>query len=176
MELPLNADHAVLVAKMQAYVDATYRGDAKKLKLKKGIAVAAPQMGVSVRIVYIHFNENTAQPSADANRPVPPRFVEHKYLLANPKILSESVDYVYLANGEGCLSIEKKYPGYVFRKRKVVVEAVDLLDNNTTKQIVMHNFLSLCFQHELDHLNGILYYDRISRTNPFELKPNATKI
>lgn len=164
-----------LIAKMQAYIDATYYNQAKTLNLKEGIAVAAPQLGMSLCIIYIHFDEIINQNNQEKLLEKSTKSIEHKYLLANPKIIAESLDYVYLESGEGCLSIEKKYEGFVFRKRKIIVEAIDLLDNNQLKKIEMQNFLSLCFQHELDHLHGILYYDRISKNN-FEIKPNALKI
>ncbi|MDQ0513833.1 peptide deformylase [Mycoplasmoides fastidiosum] len=170
--LPLSNEHLELIAKMQAFIDSTFDDTADQLGIKKGIAIAAPQLGVPVRIMYIHFREYLPDPLNEANEPIE---IEHKYLLANPVIVSESLQDSYLSTGEGCLSVETKYEGYVYRKKKIIVKAFNLFTNQD-EQYAMDNFLSICFQHEFDHLNGVLYYDRISKTEPFKVKEGAFRI
>ncbi|WP_391591753.1 Peptide deformylase [[Mycoplasma] cavipharyngis] len=167
--LPLSQEHQILVDKMVSFIDASYYEMADQYQIKKGIAIAAPQLNTLVRIIYIHFNEPIKKLE---NGEI--EYLEHKYLLANPKIVSESVMWSYLESGEGCLSIDQVYQGYVYRKKKIVVEAYNLLQAKK-EQYCMDGILSICFQHELDHLNGILYYDRINQKDPFVKKEGAVK-
>jgi peptide deformylase len=151
VKLPLNNNQQALVNKMINYIDASYDGNPDKFKIRSGIALAGPQVGLMYRIIYVHgiFNE-----------------IEHKYLIANPQIISESKMNCYLSSGEGCLSVNKDIKGYVKRKNKISVSAYDLLNNEKIK-INAEGYLAICLQHELDHLDGILYYDRINKSNPF---------
>jgi peptide deformylase len=88
-------------------------------------------------------------------------------LIANPKIVGESIVNSYLKSGEGCLSVEQDHPGVVKRKSKIIVKALNLLDNNREVVIEAEGILSICLQHEIDHLYGILYYDHIKKDDPF---------
>ena len=96
----------------------------------------------------------------------------NQYLLVNPKIVSESVKRCYLESGEGCLSVPKPHEGYVYRAFKVTVKAFDLLKNDFVTY-EFKGFGAIVVQHELDHLKGVLYYDHINKTNPFEKKTGA---
>jgi peptide deformylase len=147
---PLSEKELEYIEKMVCYVDASYFKTVNNIK--PGIAIAANQIGLKKNIIYIHFDEKD---------------VEHKYLLANPIIVSESPTYSYLPHGEGCLSVEENHAGIVKRKYKIVVKAKDLLHNNNDLTIEATGMLSICLQHEIDHLFGILYYDRINKENPF---------
>lgn len=165
VSFPLNEDLQYLIKKMTTYIDACYNDQHKQFDIKPGIAVAAPQMGVNVNIIYIHFDEYLPDQT----------WIEHCYLLANPKIIGQSMVESYLSQGEGCLSVELAYEGYVYRAKKILVEAYDLKTEKLV-QISMDNLLSICCQHEIDHLNGILFYDHINKKDPFFIKPNAIKI
>jgi peptide deformylase len=136
---------------MISYIDASYNGDAEKLGIRPGVAIAANQMGLNKQIIYVH---------ADSEG------VEHKLLLANPKIISYSQGYSYLPGGEGCLSVLKEHRGIVKRRAKIIVEAKDLLNDNKSVKIIAEGLLSIILQHEIDHLSGILFYDRINKENP----------
>ncbi len=146
----LNQQDLDIISKMVSYIDTCYNNEYKKLDIKPGIAVAAPQMGLSKRIIYIHFNEDE---------------IEHQYLLINPEIISYSDSSSYIEGGEGCLSVPNDIVGNIERKYKIVVSAFDLLQNKKI-EIVAKNLLSICIQHEIDHLDGILYPDRINKKNP----------
>ena len=67
--------------------------------------------------------------------------------------------------GEGCLSVNRDVDGHVPRYARVTVSGLDL-DGNPIK-IRAREELSIAFQHEIDHLNGILFYDRINKKKPF---------
>lgn len=149
----LDDNDIMTISKMVSYIDACYEDKDRKYKIKSGIAVAAPQMGLLKRIIYVHFKEDG---------------VENKYLLANPKIISKSMVFSYLSNGEGCLSVKQDSKGYVPRNYKIIVEATDLF---TGEKITFSavELLSICLQHEIDHLDGILYHDHINKKSPMHI-------
>jgi N-formylmethionyl-tRNA deformylase len=90
-------------------------------------------------------------------------------------LISNSVQKSYLAGGEGCLSVKDKHEGYVKRYFKIKLKAYDYISQ---KEVVLSlkNYISIVVQHEFDHLFGILYYDRINKSNPFEVKEDEVKI
>ena len=107
-----------------------------------GIGLAAPQVGINKRIVVIDLKEDGKS---------------NPMTLVNPKILSSSPEC--LINEEGCLSI----PGYyadVKRPSEIEVEWYDLKGNKKKKKC--SGLLSVCIQHEIDHLDGILFIDHLS--------------
>lgn len=148
---PLDKKDELLVNKMINYIDACYEGKDEELNIRPGIAVAAPQIGCDKQIIYIHFNDGK----------------EHKLLLANPEIIAHSVAYSYLKQGEGCLSVNKEVEGHVKRHNIIKVRALDMLDNNKEVVITADGLLSICLQHEIDHLSGIVFYQRIDKKNRF---------
>ncbi|MBQ5500655.1 MAG: peptide deformylase [Mycoplasmataceae bacterium] len=154
----LNQADFDLMNKMVAYIDATYEDKAEKYDIVPGLAIAANQLGINKQIVYLHFDEDG---------------VEYKYMLMNPKILSSSLAKTYLKNGEGCLSVLDEHEGVSIRYKTVKVKAYDYL----TKQEVIidaKGLLAICLQHECDHLNGLLFYDRIAEI-PLNAMPYKTK-
>lgn len=132
---------------------------AKKYKLRSGIGLAAPQVGVSKRMFAIY--------CTDKNDKL------YEYMLVNPKIISHSVQMAYLPYGEGCLSVDREVLGYVPRYARVKMKAYDI-DGNEVK-LSLKGFPAIVFQHELDHLNGIMFYDRINEKDPFKL-PEGVEI
>ena len=139
-----------LIDHMMEYIDACYDDKDEELGIKAGIAIAGPQVGLMKRVIYIHFKEND---------------IEQKYLLANPEITAHSVQIACLGDGEGCLSVDEKKNGLVPRYKRVIVKAYDLL-NKKPVTIDNETILSICLQHEIDHLDGILYYDHINKKDP----------
>ena len=68
--------------------------------------------------------------------------------------------------GEGCLSINRDVEGIVPRYARVTVEGYDI-DGNKIR-IRAREELAIAFQHEIDHLNGILFIDHIDKNNPYK--------
>ncbi len=124
-----------------------------------GIGLAAPQIGISKRIVVIDLKEEGKQ---------------NQIVLINPKIISTSDENSI--NQEGCLSI----PGYyadVERSNEVRVEWSDVNGKKIKKKC--SGLLSICIQHEIDHLDGILFIDYLSnlkRKRAFEKVKKYQKI
>ena len=81
----------------------------------------------------------------------------------------------YLENGEGCLSVKDEHPGHVFRHARIKVRGYDLIqDKNVT--ISAEGYFAIALQHEIDHLSGILFYDRIDENDPWKEDPEAEVI
>ncbi len=109
-----------------------------------GIGLAAPQIGVSLRACVIDVGDNP-----ETGR------VKRLYKLVNPKIIAQEGKTKY---EEGCLSIPGVYET-VERFAKVTVEALD--ENGKSITIDADDLLAICLQHEIDHLDGILFPDRL---------------
>ena len=125
---------------------------AEKYDLRPGMGMAAVQLGVLKRyFVVVHEYE-------------PGKF--NNYVLINPKIISNSVEKIYVDLGEGCLSVNREVDGIVPRYARVTIEAYDMEGN---KIIVRgREELAIAFQHEIDHLNGIIFTDKIDKKNPYK--------
>jgi len=108
-----------------------------------GIGLAAPQVGVLERIVVIDISEKNEEP-----RPIG---------LANPEVVWVSEDLVQY--NEGCLSLPEQYAD-VIRPRAVRVRYLDR--DNQPREISGEGLLATVLQHEIDHLEGVLFVDRVS--------------
>ncbi|WP_332650487.1 peptide deformylase [Lysinibacillus sp. 54212] len=97
---------------------------------------------------------------------------DYSFVAINPKIVSHSVEMTYLSSGEGCLSVDRNVPGYVPRYARITVKFMNV--DGEEQKLRLTGLTSIAFQHELDHLNGIMFYDRINEKDPFGPIPNAT--
>jgi peptide deformylase len=86
----------------------------------------------------------------------------------NPKIVAHSVQDAALADGEGCLSVDREVPGYVVRHARVTVDYFD--KDGQKHRIKLKGYNAIVVQHEIDHINGIMFYDRINEKDPFAVK------
>lgn len=130
---------------------------AEKYKLRPGIGLAAPQIGISKRMFAVHLTD-------DRDR-------LYSYGLFNPKIVSHSVEMTYLDSGEGCLSVDREVPGIVPRYARVTVKAYDI--DQTEIKLRLRGLPAIAFQHEIDHLNGVMFYDRIDKDDPYRTPEGA---
>lgn len=128
---------------------------AEEYGLRPGVGIAAPQLDVSKRMFAIQI------PAANENEE------DFSLVLINPRILSHSAQKTVLEDGEGCLSVDDVYEGYVPRHKRITLEYYDLDGNKHKKRF--KKFPAIVMQHELDHLNGILFYDHINEETPFAL-------
>ncbi|MNN91373.1 Peptide deformylase 2 [compost metagenome] len=78
-----------------------------------------------------------------------------------------------MPESEGCLSVDRDVQGFVPRYEKVQIKAYDTEGNEL--KLRFKGFDAIVMQHELDHLNGIMFYDRINKDNPFKL-PEGVQI
>lgn len=157
---PREEEKKILREMLEFLINSQDEEIAAKYGLRPGIGLAAPQINISKRMIAMHLEDDKGK--------------LHSYMLFNPKIISHSVEKVYLANGEGCLSIDEDIPGYVPRFARVTVKAFDIEGNEV--QLRLKGMPAICIQHEIDHLNGILFYDHIDKENPFKPIENATPL
>ena len=125
---------------------------AEKYDLRPGMGLSAIQIGVPKRyfVVVYEYDEGKFD----------------NYIIINPKIVSNSMEKIYVELGEGCLSVNREVDGIVPRYARVTIEGYDM-DGNKIR-VRGREELAIAFQHELDHLNGILFYDHIDPKNPYK--------
>lgn len=161
VSLPINKDDKELLLDMVKYLEVSQDDElAEKYNIRPGVGLAANQVGVKKRMIAIYFIENEEI---------------MKYGLVNPKIVSYSLKKCCLDSGEGCLSVPKDVEGYVYRYYKVTVKGFDVLTNKEIT-IKAKGYLSIILQHEIDHLDGILYVDKIDKKDPFKVIEDAIVI
>lgn len=147
-----------LVDYLKLSQDEEYRE--KHPSVREGVGLASPQIGINKRMLVVMYKEGEK---------------EILHALVNPKITVSSVKKSYLASGEGCLSVDDYHPGKVYRSYRITVEAYDGLKKEKVT-IKAEGFEAIVLQHEIDHLNGILFYDRIDKNNPDKVIPGAVAI
>jgi peptide deformylase len=108
-----------------------------------GIGLAAPQVNVGKRVIVMDCGKDDAP---------------ELYKMVNPEIISRSDARAVLE--EGCLSIPD-HTAEVERPAEVEVRYLD--EHGVTRTVVASGLLAACVQHEIDHLNGVLFIDHISR-------------
>jgi peptide deformylase len=108
-----------------------------------GIGLAAPQVGQSSRVIVLDV-------ARDGEKPQPLQ-------LANPEILWRSPELT--TGNEGCLSLPEHY-AEVTRPAKIRLRYLDY--QNEIREIDASGLLAMCLQHEIDHLDGVLFVDHIS--------------
>jgi len=128
---------------------------------KNGVGIAAPQVGVDLRLFVLR---NYIEKEGETELSAPTVYI-------NPKIVSKSEETCVEA--EGCLSI----PGIreeVERPFAIVIEATDLEGNRFTEEVAGYN--ARVRMHENDHINGVLYIDRISPARKKKIAPILKEI
>lgn len=150
--LPLNKEDETTILSMLNYLKLSQDPEylEKHPDVREGVGLAAVQIGILKKMLVVYFNHDDK---------------EIIHVLVNPKIISNSAKKCFLKAGEGCLSVLDKHEGYVFRDYKIKVKAYDVLKKKDV-EIVARGFEAIVLQHEIDHLSGILYYDRINKMNP----------
>jgi peptide deformylase len=123
----------------------------KMYDLRPGTGLAFPQLGLLKRIIVIVDEYESGK--------------FNNYVVINPEIISTSKEMIAADAGEGCLSVNRDVEGHVPRFARVTVTGFDMEGNPI--RIRAREELSIAFQHEIDHLNGILFYDRINKKKPF---------
>lgn len=125
---------------------------AEKYDLRPGTGMAAVQIGVLKRYI-------TVVVEVDEGK-------FENYVIINPKIVSNSVEKIYIEAGEGCLSVNRETCGIVPRYARITVEGYDM--NGEKIKIRAREDLAIILQHEIDHLDGILFTDHIDPKDPFK--------
>ena len=161
---PLSDQEIILGEKMMQFLHHSQDPVmAEKLGLRGGVGLAAPQLDISKRIIAV-----LVPNPEDADGNPPKEAYSLQEVMYNPKVVAHSVQDAALGDGEGCLSVDRNVPGYVVRHARVTVEY--FTKDGEKKRIKLKGYNPIVVQHEIDHTNGIMFYDRINPNNPFEIK------
>ena len=151
-KLPLNDDYKKTIDRIIIELRYSQIEElSEKYNLRPGMGLAFPQLGINERIIVIvhEYDEGKFD----------------NYVVVNPKLVSYSEEMIAAEAGEGCLSVNREVEGHIKRYARVTIEGYDV-DGNKIK-VRAREELSIAFQHELDHLDGILFYDRIDKNKKF---------
>lgn len=157
VDFPLSIANAKLAQDLLEYVKNSQDSEmVERYDLRPGIGIAAPQVNVSKRMFALHLPDDDSKLS---------------FVAINPKILSHSVEKTYISVGEGCLSVDRFIEGYVPRYARITVKG--FYPDGREFKLRLKGLAAIAFQHELDHLNGIMFFDRINKENPFTEIPDS---
>ena len=133
------------------------------MKNAGGIGLAAPQIGLSIQLAVIKLESDSERYDNLEN--------SEEFVIFNPKL--EVIDEQKQGFWEGCLSVPG-LRGYVERPRKLKINYLN--ENADEKEVIVEDFLATVFQHELDHLFGFLYVDRLNSTRDLVFEEELTNI
>jgi len=158
ISLPVtNEDRQALSCMLQYLKNSQNKEVAVKYRLRPGSGLSANQIGLNKRMFAALFN--------DAHG------VQKEYMLINPRITAHSMNMIYLPEGEGCLSVDRTVVGFVPRYERITLKAYDVATDQSVT-LKFNGYGAIVMQHELDHLNGIMFYDHINKAQPFQLPSN----
>ena len=153
VEFPLSKDEKNTIKEMVEFLRNSQIPEiAEKYDLRPGMGLAAIQIGIPKRyfVVVNEYDEGQFE----------------TYVMINPRMISNSVEKIYVDQGEGCLSVNRAVEGIIPRYARVTFEAYDIEGRKIN--VRAREELAIAFQHELDHLNGMIFTDHIDPKNPFK--------
>lgn len=153
VEFPLSKEEQQDIKDMITYLTMSQIDETReKYDLRAGMGLAYVQIGKLKRIFVIveELEDHTFK----------------NYVVINPQIISESQEMVYVGEGEGCLSINREVEGIVPRHARIRVKAYN--EYGEEYVIRVREDIAVAFQHEIDHLNGVLFTDYIDKKNPYK--------
>jgi peptide deformylase len=157
---PSNEDIEILKKMIQFLKNSQTPEIAEKYNLRPGVGIAAPQINIRKRMIAVLVEDHRGK--------------LYDYGLFNPRIVSHSVELSYLVGGEGCLSVDRHVPGNVPRYARVTVKGTTI--DGTEVNLRLKGMPAIVFQHEIDHLNGVMFYDHIDKNDPFKIPENSTPV
>jgi len=153
VSIPLSDEDKLLLKEMMDFLENSQDPElSEKYQLRPGVGLAAPQINISKRMLVIKTMD-------EHNEKL------YKLALINPKITRSSIKMTYLPGGEGCLSVDRETEGLVVRNKFITVKAYNYdvdYDKVDEIEIKLDGYMSIVFQHEFDHLNGVLFVDKLT--------------
>ena len=152
VELPLSKEDKDTLKLMMEFLENGQNEEiAEKYELRPGVGLAAPQINISKRMIAVFTYDELGEKL-------------YKTLVVNPKIVSHSVKKTYIPGGEGCLSVDREVEGITPRHKKITLKGY--FYNHKTEEIKLgtmklSGYVSVVFQHEIDHLNGVLFVEKL---------------
>lgn len=126
----------------------------KELGIRAGVGIAAPQVGVMKRMFAMNATDFLDEEKK-----------KYFYCVVNPEILARSSQEVYLPGGEGCLSVDRDTDKMLTPRNYKIIAKFALYDPKTGKikyeKQTLEGYPAIVFQHEYDHLDGIMYVDKM---------------
>ncbi len=151
LKLPLSHEDKTLLIDLLDYVkNSIDEENVENDDFRPSVGIAAPQVNVLKRMFAVHVHD------ADGTL--------YSYMLVNPIITEKSQELIYLPGGEGCLSVDRVTEGLTPRNQSITIEGLRYIEEiDTLSPIKLHlnGYVGIVFQHELDHLNGILYTQKL---------------
>lgn len=158
---PISKDDEKLINDIMKYLSLSQDEEyAEKNDIRAGMGLAFVQLGILKKIFIICYKKDDG--------------TFEEYIVINPKLLSHSEELIYVEEGEGCLSVNRECEGIVPRYARANIEYYDTKGNKQT--IRVREEISVAFQHEIDHLDGTLFFDKIDKKNPYKNKENMRGI
>ena len=152
VQIPLDDEtKQTLKDMMEFLVNSQNPETSEEYELRPGVGLAAPQINISKQMIAVLTTD-------EKNEKL------YKLLLVNPKIVSHSEAQTYIPGGEGCLSVDREVEGLVPRHKKIRVRAYQYLpetDELRKIEIRVSGYVAVVLQHEIDHLNGVLFTERV---------------
>ena len=162
VKLPLsNADYELAFGMYQYLVISENEEECKRYNIRPGVGIAAPQVGKNVRMFAMN-----AVDFLDEKQP------KYSYVIINPEIIEKSKEMTYLPGGEGCLSVVRPTNELVTPRHLRIVAKCTILDIATKKlknvRMTLAGYPAIVFQHEYDHLDGILYTSKMFKVDKLD--------
>jgi len=151
VKLPLSQSDKKLAENLLEYIKNSQDQEiAENYQLRPAVGLAAPQINVSKRMFAVHVTDFDG--------------ILYSYVLINPIIKQKSTQLIYLPGGEGCLSVDRETEGLTPRYEWVEFETY-IYDQPSQKVfpiiLRVEGYVGIVFQHEFDHINGILYTSKL---------------
>ena len=163
--LPLSMDDLNCAKQLYEYVVVSAIDElVEKYQIRPGVGIAAPQVGVNKRMFAINATDFLDE-----------KQTKYAFCFINPIITSKSKEMVYLPGGEGCLSVDRDTTSLVTPRHLKISIKSTILDFNTNKlknvKMTLVGYPAIVFQHEYDHLDGILYTDKMYSLDEIDCEP-----
>ena len=165
VKLPLSPEDEECIRSLAEYMLVSGNDElTKQYNIRPGVGIAAPQVDVLKRMFAMSCTD-----FLDENQ------TQYIYNWINPKIIAASKEMTYLPDGEGCLSVERDTTGLV-TPRHVKIKVEGFIYNYATRRVTkktmtLLGYPAIVFQHEYDHLDGIMYTSNMYK--PEELGDKA---
>jgi peptide deformylase len=140
-------------------LDATAKSMLETMYVSSGIGLAAIQAGILKKLIVVDLKSGEEEIS-----------LREPHVFINPKIVERSGTTV---SEEGCLSVIE-FRGEIQRAEKITIEYQDL--TGKVQKMEAEEMMAICLQHEIDHLNGVLFIDHLPLLKQKMIKKRLTKL
>lgn len=163
--IPLNSSDLDCLKQLLQYLIISENEElAKQYNIRPGVGIAASQVGVTKRMFAMNCVDFLDE-----------KQTKYTYCLVNPKIVAHSEEMTYLPGGEGCLSVIRDTSGYVVPRYYSIKFKSYVYDFKANKvkfvTKVLSGYPAIVFQHEYDHLDGILFVDKMVKVEDTKALP-----